>query len=122
MPHPLALPGGLFPLQPSIHAAREAIAEQQGRGYLKRCAHLSLIRVDPSGSLYQVICRQDSFEPTKELAPHFLGRCPKDCLLYQTPWRARFSQWRRNRHPAIWFERQAWPGEGAWIPPAFLVA
>ncbi len=37
-----------------------------------------------------------------------MGRCPKDCLLYRAPWRARLSRWRRNQHPVICFERQPW--------------
>jgi hypothetical protein len=59
-------------------------------------------------SSYHVIRIQDSFEPTTETAPYFMGRCPKDCLLYRAPWRARLSRWRRNQHPVIWFERQPW--------------
>ena len=87
---PLPLPSGLFPVEPSPHAAYQAIAEEQRRGYLKRCAYLSLLHIGSeraSGSAFQVICERDSFEPTKGTSSYFMGCCPKHCRLYQAPWR-----------------------------------
>jgi len=108
---PLPLPSGLFPIEPSPHAAYQSIAEQQRRGYLKRCAHLSLLPLavgHAKGIAFQVICERNSFEPTTGTSPYFMGRCPKDCRLYRVPWRGKLNRWYRNQHPMIWFERQPW--------------
>ncbi len=118
---PLTLPGGLFPVHLSAHDAYKAIAAEQRRGILKRCAHLSVCHVGATHGVYQIVCERDSFEPTKELPPKSIGGCPKDCRLYQAPWRARISRWRRNQHPLIWFERQPWQVKVALIAVPLLI-
>ena len=74
---PLPLPSGLFPIEPSPHAAYQSIAEQQRRGYLKQCAHLSLLPI-ALGHAQQVICERNSFEPTTGTSPLLHG--PLDVL------------------------------------------
>jgi hypothetical protein len=57
---PLVLPSGLFPIEPSPHVAYQSIAEQQRRGYLKRCAHLSVLpTIRGQGIAFQVICERN---------------------------------------------------------------
>jgi hypothetical protein len=114
--HPFRVQAGRLPTFKTQHHAYDFLAEYQAGGHIRPCAH-ARVRGTGSGGWnegYIVYCEKDSFEivPVRALGAGDNSRgfngCPKGCHLYRPRWRAKLSQWRRNRHPTIWFGMQPW--------------
>jgi hypothetical protein len=113
--HPYRVQPGRMPTFRTKNEAHEFLAEYQERGLIRRCAH-ARIRMVGNERLatpgFAVECAESSFQEVQvnaqgpgDSSRGFNG-CPQGCRLYQYPFSAKLSRWRRAQHPMIWFERQ----------------
>jgi hypothetical protein len=117
--HPFTIWSARLPSFSTPHEARDFLAQYQGQGFIRQCAHAC---VRPVEERYQVYCEENSFQVLMSDEPEpyetdsgieyalqneFHG-CPEGCRLYQPRWRAPLNRLRAGFHPAHWFERQPW--------------
>jgi len=130
--HPFPIWDARLPIFATPHQASDFLADYQGRGFIRRCAHA---RIGPVGERYCVSCDQNSFEvlTADEPEPYetdsgyeyalqneFTG-CPEGCRLYQPKWQAPLNRLRTSFHPVHWLERQPWQVKVALIAVPLLV-